>query len=72
MKNWPPSSYNRILEGAKATILSSKVENDRKLFVLSWVDDLVFAGTDAQGIEEFKKLLKESSKWTTEENSSDS
>ena len=34
-----------------------KVENDRKLFVHSWIDDLVIAGTIAQDIEELKSTL---------------
>ena len=37
--------------------LFSKIENDRKLFVLSWVDDLVIAGSKTQDIEELKITL---------------
>ena len=38
--------------------LFSKKENDRKLFVLSWVDDLVIAGSKTQDIEELKITLE--------------
>ena len=38
--------------------LFSKIENGRKLFVLSWVDDLVIAGTSSEDIESLKKTLE--------------
>ena len=38
--------------------LFSKIGNDRNLFVLSWVDDLVIAGSEAQDTEELKKTLE--------------
>ena len=37
----------------------SEIENDRKLIVLSWVDDLVIAGSKAQDIEVLKKTFEE-------------
>ena len=49
-----------------------KKQDKRKLYVLSWVDDLVIAGSNNENIEELKKLLKENLKWTMEENSNGS
>ena len=36
----------------------SKYEMGKKLFVLSWVDDLVVAGSSLEAIEELKKTLE--------------
>ena len=38
--------------------LFSKNEKGKKLFVLSWVDDLVIAGSGLEAIEELKKTLE--------------
>ena len=38
--------------------LSSKNEKGKKLIVLSWVDDLVIAGSSLEAIEELKKTLE--------------
>ena len=38
--------------------LFTKIDNKNKLFVLSWVDDLVIAGSNENDIEELKKTLE--------------
>ena len=37
---------------------TAKNEKDKKLFVRSWVDDLVIAGSSFEAIEELKKTLE--------------
>ena len=40
------------------TAFSAKMKRTKKLFVLSWVDDLVIAGSSLKAIEELKKTLE--------------
>ena len=77
-KNWYEELANFLIQQkfTRSRIdycLFSKIENNEKLYVLSWVDDLVIAGSNNKSIELLKKkLFKESLKWTIEENSNGS
>ena len=71
-KNWYEELANFLIQqkftrSRNDYCLFSKIENNEKLYVLSWVDDLVIAGSNNESIELLKKLLKESLKWTIEE-----
>ena len=62
-KNWYEELANflirRILCVVKmTTAFSAKMKRAKKLFVLSWVDDLVIAGSSLEAIEELKKALE--------------
>ena len=45
----------------------SKNEKGKKIFVLSWVDDLVIAGSSLEIVEELKKMLQRKFKMDNQE-----
>ena len=62
-KNWCEELANFLIQqkftrSRNDYCLFSKIENNEKLYVLSWVDDLVIAGSNNESIELLKKTLE--------------
>ena len=58
-KNWYEELANFLIQqnfvrSKNDYCLFNKNEKDKKLFLLSWVDDLVIAGSSLEDIEELK------------------
>ena len=62
-KNWYEELANFLIQekfvrSKNDYCLFTKIENNEKLYILSWVDDLVIAGSNNEDIEQLKRALE--------------